>query len=34
LPVKEIMDRALRYIKDQSDELERQLGEIAGDEKK
>ncbi len=34
LPVKEIMDRALHYIRDQSDELERQLGEIAGDEKK
>ena len=34
LPVKEIMDRALQYIRDQADELERQLGEIAGDEKK
>jgi DNA-directed RNA polymerase subunit D len=34
LPVKEIMDRALQYIRDQSDELERQLGEISGDEKK
>jgi DNA-directed RNA polymerase subunit D len=34
LPVKEIMDRALHYIRDQSDELERQLGEISGDEKK
>jgi DNA-directed RNA polymerase subunit D len=34
LPVKEIMDRALQYIRDQSNELERQLGEISGDEKK
>ena len=34
LPVKEIMDRALYYIRDQSDELERQIGEISGDEKK
>ena len=34
LPVKEIMDRALLYIRDQSHELERQLGEISGDEKK
>ncbi|MCK9591750.1 MAG: DNA-directed RNA polymerase subunit D [Methanoregula sp.] len=34
LPVKEIMERALQYIRDQADELERQLGEIAGDEKK
>jgi DNA-directed RNA polymerase subunit D len=34
LPVKEIMERALQYIRDQSDELERQLGEISGDEKK
>jgi len=34
LPVKEIMDRALHYIRDQSDELERQLSEISGDEKK
>jgi DNA-directed RNA polymerase subunit D len=34
LPVKVIMDRALHYIRDQSDELERQIGEIAGDEKK
>jgi hypothetical protein len=29
-----IMDRALHYIRDQSDELERQISEIAGDEKK
>jgi hypothetical protein len=34
LPVKEIMNRALLYIKDQSDELESQLGEISGEEKK
>jgi DNA-directed RNA polymerase subunit D len=34
LPVKEIMDRALLYIRDQSHELERQLSEISGDEKK
>ncbi len=34
LPVKEIMNRALLYIKEQSDELEHQLGEISGDEKK
>jgi len=34
LPVKEIMDRALHYLRDQSHELERQIGEIAGDEKK
>ncbi len=33
LPVKVIMDRALHYIRDQSDELERQISEIAGDEK-
>jgi len=34
LPVKEIMNRALLYIREQSDELENQLGEISGDEKK
>ena len=34
LSVKEIMNRALLYIKEQSDELEHQLGEISGDEKK
>jgi DNA-directed RNA polymerase subunit D len=34
LPVKGIMNRALLYIKDQSDELESQLGEISGEEKK
>ena len=34
LTVKEIMNRALLYIREQSDELEKQLGEISGDEKK
>ena len=34
LPVKEIMNRALQYIREQADELENQLGEISGDEKK
>jgi len=34
LPVKEIMNRALQYIRDQSNELERQISEISGDEKK
>jgi DNA-directed RNA polymerase subunit D len=34
LPVKEIIERALHYIRDQSDELERQISEISGDEKK
>ena len=34
LPVKEIMERALRYIKEQSDELENQTREISGEEKK
>ena len=34
LPVKEIMERALRYIKEQSDELENQISEISGEEKK
>lgn len=34
LPVKEIMQRALQYIRGQSDELERQIREISGDEKK
>jgi DNA-directed RNA polymerase subunit D len=34
LPVKEIMNRALLYIKEQADTLEQQLGEISGDEKK
>lgn len=34
LTVKEIMNRALLFIKEQSDELEHQLGEISGDEKK
>jgi len=34
LPVKEIMNRALLYMKEQADTLEKQLGEISGDEKK
>jgi DNA-directed RNA polymerase subunit D len=34
LPVKEIMNRALLFIKEHTDELEHQLGEISGDEKK
>jgi DNA-directed RNA polymerase subunit D len=34
LTVKEIMNRALQYIKEQADELENQLGEISGDVKK
>ncbi len=34
LPVKEIMNRALLYIREQADELEKQLGELSGDEKK
>ena len=34
MPVKEILNRGLRYIKEQADELERQLGEISGDDKK
>jgi DNA-directed RNA polymerase subunit D len=34
LPAKEIMNRALSYIREQADELEKQLGEISGDEKK
>jgi len=34
LRAKEIIERALLYIRDQSHELERQLGEITGDEKK
>ncbi len=34
LPVKEIMNRALQFIKELSDELEHQLGEISGEEKK
>lgn len=34
LPVKEIMQRALQHIKKQSDELEHQVREISGDEKK
>lgn len=34
LPAKEIMNRALLYIKEQADELAKQLGELSGDEKK
>ena len=34
LPVKEILQRAIQYIKGQSDELEKQIREISGDEKK
>jgi len=34
LPAKEIMNRALLYIREQADELEHQLGELSGDEKK
>lgn len=34
LSVKEIMNRALLYMKEQADTLEQQLGEISGDEKK
>lgn len=34
LPAKEIMNRALSYIREQADELETQLGELSGDEKK
>jgi DNA-directed RNA polymerase subunit D len=34
MPAKEIMNRALLFIREQADELEKQLGEISGDEKK
>ena len=34
LPAKEIMNRALSYIREQADELEKQLGELSGDERK
>jgi len=34
LPVKEIMERALRYIKEQSEEMDHQTSEISGEEKK
>jgi len=34
LPVKEIMERALMYIKEQSEELDHQTSEISGEEKK
>ena len=34
LPVKEIMNRALLYVKEQADTLEKHLGELSGYEKK
>ena len=34
LPVREIMERALMYIKNQSEELDHQTSEISGEEKK
>jgi DNA-directed RNA polymerase subunit D len=34
LPAKEIMNRALTYIREQADELEKQLGELSGDDRK
>ena len=34
LTAKEIMNRALLFIREQADELEKQLGELSGDEKK
>jgi DNA-directed RNA polymerase subunit D len=34
LATKEIMNRALLFIREQADELEKQLSEISGDEKK
>ena len=34
LPAKEIMERALMYLKEQSDEMENQISEISGEEKK
>ena len=34
LPVKEIIVRALKFIKEQSEELEKQTGEISGEDKK
>jgi DNA-directed RNA polymerase subunit D len=34
LPAKEIMNRALSYIREQADELEKQLGELSGDDRK
>ena len=34
MTAKEVMNRALLYIREQADELEKQLGEISGDEKK
>ena len=34
LPVKEIIVRALKFIKEQSEELEKQISEISGEDKK
>lgn len=34
LPVKEIIGQGLKYIREQSEELENQIGEISGEEKK
>jgi DNA-directed RNA polymerase subunit D len=34
MTAKEVMNRGLLYIREQADELEKQLGEISGDEKK
>jgi DNA-directed RNA polymerase subunit D len=34
LPAREIMNRALTYIREQADELENQLGELSGDDRK
>ena len=34
LPVKEIVNRALTFIREQADELENQLGELSGDDRK
>jgi len=34
LPAKEIMSRALTFIREQADELEKQLGELSGDDRK
>jgi len=34
LPVKEILERALMYLRDQANELESQTSEISGEEKK
>ncbi len=34
LPAKEIMNRALSFIREQAEELEQQLGELSGDDRK